>query len=147
VFEEQQLSNKSCPLFKSTLPVYFVGILSTLIDVEHYGWLDLNNFNSDTSMTGGEFEKFKLNLESSPSSLSKEKVISSSASSQKLSQKKGLNDSSTSNGSSQPTQVERRIEHMNTYLKNVFFTLSLNQANLDGLIAIYELLKLVILLF
>jgi hypothetical protein len=121
--------------------------LSTLIDVEHYGWFDLANFSSDPSMTGGsggEFDKLKLNLESSPSSLSKEKVISSSASSQKLSQKKGLNDSSASNGSSQQTQVEKRIEHMNTYLKNVFFTLSLNQANLDGLIAIYELLKLAI---
>jgi hypothetical protein len=37
--------------------------------------------------------------------------------------------------------VEKRLEAMNTYLKSVFFTISLNQTNLDGVIAIYELMK------
>lgn len=139
---EQQLNNKSCPLYKSTLPVYFVGILSTLIDVEYYGWFDLNSSSSV------EFDHLRTtvctNMETSPSSLRKDKVISSSASSQKISspptRDSKLNESQSS--STQPqTQVDKRIDYMSNYLKNVFFALSLNQANLDGLIAIYELLK------
>ena len=37
--------------------------------------------------------------------------------------------------------AQKRMNYMNEYLKNVFFALSLNQMNLDGLIVIYELMK------
>jgi hypothetical protein len=130
---EQALENKSCPLYKSTLPVYFVGILSTLIDVEYYGWSGLN---SDSEKLQALSKKNEGG--SSPSSLSRDKVISSSASSNKLKPDE-LNNSSCNDGSL--SQIEKKIEQMNIFLKNVFFTLSLNQVNFDGLIAIYELLK------
>jgi hypothetical protein len=38
--------------------------------------------------------------------------------------------------------VDKKLNHMSNYLRNVFFTLSLNQIQLDGLITIYEQMKL-----
>ncbi len=77
-----------------------------------------------------------------------EKVISSSNhanTSHKAKAKASLNVSggefSDSDEKVMSSALEKRLEHMNNYLKNVFFTLSLNQANLDGLISIYELMK------
>ena len=103
------LKNKSCPLYKATLPVYFVGILSTLVDNEMNGWSNLsqeNQLNTSSSL------QFKAN--NSPNTKMNEMTL---------------------------TAVDKRLDYMNNYLKNVFFTLSLSQSNLDGLIAIYELMK------
>ncbi|CAF0796504.1 unnamed protein product [Brachionus calyciflorus] len=130
---EQSLSNKTCPLYKSTLPVYFVGILSTLVDIELYGWFNLN-----ANLTNDQDDAFLLKSESSPSSNTREKVIRSSTSKNSVSKK---HDNDTSLNESQ-TSLDKRIDHMNNYLKNVFFALSLNQNNLDGVIAIYEQMKL-----
>lgn len=110
------------------MPVYFVGILSTIVDIELYGWFDLssNMFNDQEDM------KF-LKSETSPSGKSHEKVICSSDS--KPTNKKleaVIKDQTT---------LEKRLEHMNLYIKNVFFALSLNQSNLDTVITIYELMK------
>ena len=79
---------------------------------------------------------FNLKYETSP--YRNEKIISSSQYSKKI--KKGGNENEENNVHNQ-TSIEKRIEYMTNYLKNVFFTLSLNQSNLDGLISIYELIK------
>ena len=70
---EQIVNNKSCPLFKATLPVYFVGILSTLVDVETYGWLNMDLDNS-TDRSLHSSSSFSLKSETSPSLFSNEKV-------------------------------------------------------------------------
>ena len=130
---EQILNNKGCPLYKAILPVYFVGILSTLVDVETYGWLNMDLENlSDQSMHSTS--SYSLKSETSPSLFSNEKVINSSFS-------KTAPQKSSSSAKTESKSLAQRIEHMNTYLKNVFFTLSLNQTNLDGLVSIYELMK------
>ena len=103
------LTSKSCPLFKATLPVYFVGILSTLVDIELLKWPSL--YRTQT-INSEEPEK---------------KTMSKSVES--------------SNSIASKSKIEKQIDHMNNYLKNVFFTLSLSQANLDGLIVIYEQMK------
>jgi hypothetical protein len=127
--KDQLIHAKSSPLFKSTLPVYFVGILSTLVDVEMNGWFSLN---SDLVQ-----DIISIKSESSPTKMTSDKIINSSQySTNKLKDK----DAKT-NIKSDSTSLEKRIDYMNNYLKNVFFSLSLNQANLDGLIAIYELMK------
>lgn len=109
---EQSLKNKSCPLFKASLPVYFVGILSTLVDAELNGWFDIIQDTKNAHMP--------------------------TSSSMQLSNVTG-SEAVGANGAGE--NGEKRISLMNAYLKNVFFALSLNQTNLDGLIAIYELLK------
>ena len=38
--------------------------------------------------------------------------------------------------------VDKKLNHMSNYLRNVFFTFSLNQIQLDGIITIYEQMKL-----
>ncbi|RNA19956.1 lisH domain and HEAT repeat-containing KIAA1468-like protein, partial [Brachionus plicatilis] len=126
---DQTSSSKLSLLYKSTLPVYFVGILSTIVDIELYGWFDLssNMFNDQEDMK-------TLKSETSPSGKSHEKVICSS-------------DSKPNFKKSDPaiedqTPLQKRIDNMNIYLKNVFFALSLNQGNLDAVISIYELMKL-----
>ncbi len=130
---EQILNNKSSPLFKATLPVYFVGILSTLVDVETYGWLNMDlDSSSDHSLHSSS--SFSLKSETSPSLFTNEKIINSSSS--VTAQKSKPETKSIAQSS-----IEKRIEHMNNYLKNLFFTLSLNQTNLDGLVTIYELMK------
>ena len=96
-------------MYKATLPVYFVGILSTLVDNEMNGWTNLSQENQLN--TSGSLQ-FKAN-----------------------------NSPNTKMNEIAPTAVDKRLDYMNNYLKNVFFTLSLSQSNLDGLIAIYELMK------
>jgi hypothetical protein len=110
------LKNKSCPLYKSTLPVYFVGILSTLVEVELNGWAKPYQ---------------DLNLNSQKATIQLKSNISPNSKSNKLPISKTENLS----------VAEKRLEYMNEYLKSVFFALSLNQANFDGLICIYELMK------
>ena len=51
---------------------------------------------------------------------------------------------SPQSSSAAKSSLDKRLDYMNTFLKNVFFSLSLNQANLDGMISIYELMKFVI---
>ena len=119
------LSNKSCPLFKSTLPVYFVGIISTIVDIELYGSLNLNSNEGGASL---EIPAMNFNFSNSNSPTSN----------------RNLNSSSKTGGESSSESlsiVDKRLNYMSNYLRNVFFTLSLNQSNLDGLIAIYEQMK------
>lgn len=93
------------------------------------GWFSLN---SDLVQ-----DIISIKSESSPTKITSDKIINSSQySTNKLKDK----DAKT-NIKSDSTSLEKRIDYMNNYLKNVFFSLSLNQANLDGLIAIYELMK------
>jgi len=106
---EQSLKNKSCPLYKATLPVYFVGILSTLVDAELNGWFGIIQDTKNAHM---------------PTSSSMQ-----------------LNGSNPETDATSSQNGEKRISHMNLYLKNVFFALSLNQTNLDGLVSIYKLMK------
>ncbi len=141
---EQLLQTKSCTLFRATLPVYFVGILSTLLDVELYGWFNLNLDISNQSVSSSSNNSFThQTITIKPTDISpykNEKVINSSTYSNK---KNKMNGSENENGEppKPSTQFEKRLDYMNNYLKNVFFTLSLNQTNLDGLISIYELMK------
>lgn len=135
---ESLLNSKVCPLFKATLPVYFVGILSSLVDAEMHGWL---SFNLDT-LSDGSVKSLNINSESSPSIFRKEKVINSSFSTESTKNKR--NDEKSTNSTQQQAKessIEQRINQMSTYLKNLFFTLSLNQSNLDGLVAIFEQMK------
>ena len=140
---EQLLHTKSCTLFRATLPVYFVGILSTLLDVELYGWFNLNLDISNQSASSSSNNSFthQMQVTIKPTDVSpykNEKVINSS----KYSNKKNKMNGEHENGEPKPsTQFEKRLDYMNNYLKNIFFTLSLNQTNLDGLISIYELMK------
>lgn len=120
------INNKSSPVFKSTLPVFFVGILSTLVEAEMDGWFSLNS-----DLVQDIISYKAANLESSPS-ITSDKIINSSLTSTKQ------RDTQTKNSNS---SIEKRLDYMSTYLKNVFFALSLNQAALDGLVSIYELLK------
>lgn len=131
IYLEQLLTSKACPLFKATLPCYFVAICSTLVDVESYGWIHMNLDQMDKSSSS-----FNLKYETSP--YRNEKIISSSQYSKKI--KKAGNENEENNLHNQ-TSIEKRINFMTNYLKNAFFTLSLNQSNLDGLISIYELIK------
>lgn len=110
---EKMIVNKSCPLFKSILPVYFVGIISTIVDIELFGSLNLNH---DEIVD--------------PNSI----AFNGSPQSNKNSPR--ANDTNVNQSA-----VEKRLNHMSSYLRNIFFTLSLNQSNLDGLIAIYEQMK------
>ena len=129
------INAKSSPVFKSTLPVYFVGILSTLVDAEMNGWFSLN---SDLVQ---DIISYKATLtdavSSSSASISSDKIINSSQYSTPIKQRDNSGGSSSKTSSS----LEKRLDYMSTYLKNVFFSLSLNQASLDGLISIYELMK------
>lgn len=110
---EQSLKNKSCPLYKATLPVYFVGILSTLVDVELNGWFDIIQDTKNGELKPSSSIQFNT-LDAADPVVCKEN----------------------------PVQVaQKRIDYMCEYLKNVFFALSLNQMNLDGVIVIYELMK------
>ena len=54
---EQILNSKSCPLFKATLPVYFVGILSTLVDIELYG---LFKFGAGAENGGADVDETRI---------------------------------------------------------------------------------------
>lgn len=93
-----------------------------------YGWFELssNMFNDQEDMNF-------LKSETSPSGKSHEKVIRSSDSKQTNKKSEAI--------AKDQTTLEKRLEHMNLYLKNVFFALSLNQSNLDTVICIYELMK------
>lgn len=133
------INTKSSPVFKSTLPVYFVGILSTLVDAEMNGWFSLN---SDLVQDIISYKATLGDAVSSPS-ISSDKIINSSQYSTPIKQR----DNSGGGSSKTSSSLEKRLDYMSTYLKNVFFSLSLNQASLDGLISIYELMKLVVLIF
>jgi len=109
-------------LFKSTLPVYFVGILSALIDIELYGSINLNKDEASNQET----KMFNTNLSNSSSPILN---------------KNGNGDSTPEFTIKSSATVEKRLNYMTNYLRNVFFTLSLNQSNLTGLIAIYEQMK------
>lgn len=102
------------------MPVYFVGIISTIVDIELYGSLNLNQDETPVDPSTINFNK-------------------SNASPPKSNMPLKSNQNSPS--SVQQTLVEKRLNYMSNYLRNIFFTLSLNQSNLDGLIAIYELMK------
>lgn len=132
------INTKSSPLFKSTLPVYFVGILSTLVDAEINGSF---NLNSDLI----EDVSFKSESSLSPfTPITSDKVMNCSQYSANTNNRNKHDTTLSSSGSASKknqTPLDKRIEYMNNYLKNVFFALSLNQANLDGLISVYELMK------
>jgi hypothetical protein len=140
---ESLLNSKVCPLFKATLPVYFVGILSSLVDAEIHGWL---SFNLDAS-ADDSVKSLNLNSESSPSIFRKEKVINSSFGTESTKLKRNDEKSANSAPQVKESPIEQRISQMSNYLKNLFFTLSLNQSNMDGLVAIFEQMKSVISCF
>lgn len=116
--------------------MYFVGILATLVDVEMFGW-----FNLISELNNEEDVESTFRTESSPSTMSHEKVITSSASKMKNTPKNRKQKDSDETSTKVQTSLEKRIDHMTNYLKTVFFALSLNQTNLDGVISIYELMK------
>ena len=132
------LTKKSCPLFKSTLPVYFVGILSSLVDIEIDGWFNLNLDISNQSICS---YKSQIKTESSPSSFKNLKIINSSKYSNNCKSKNSKEIENNQSEDENKTSLDKRIDYMNNYLKNLFFTISLNQTNLDGLISIFEMMK------
>ena len=104
---EQLLTAKtSCPLFKATLPVYFVSILSTLLEGELNGWYKI-------------VDEWKTSYVPSTADETLTTATTPAA----------------------HPESSKRLEFMTSYLKNLFFTLSLNQKSLDGLVSIYELLR------
>lgn len=110
-----------------------MGILSTLVDVEMSGWFTLNSdlvqdLSSYKSKSGA----------ANDSIVSGDKIINSSQYTPS-----STKNSPQSSGAAK-SSLDKRLDYMNTFLKNVFFSLSLNQANLDGMISIYELMKFVI---
>ena len=95
--------------------------MSAIVDIELYGSLNLNN-NDGSNL---EIPTFNFNFSNNNSPTSKNNVGNTT---DELATKSLAN-------------VEKRLNYMGNYLRNVFFTLSLNQSNLDGLIAIYEQMK------
>jgi hypothetical protein len=131
--EKLLLNNKSCTLFKVTLPVYFVGIISTLVDIEFDN--DLENISKNFTINSNEDESMsKMKLHSPNEKCLNSSLSPSSSSSIKNEMEKATNSFKNS--------AEKRLDFLNSYLKTLFFTLSLHQANLDGIVAIYQQMKL-----
>jgi len=108
-------------LYKATLPVYFVGILSTLADVELSGWFDIIQDAKDGQMK--KSNSIQFTTPPSPPNANGRRPVDNVFK------------------ANVSVNAQKRLDYMNEYLKNVFFALSLGQTNLDGLIVIYELMK------